>query len=348
MRRGQRRRVVEPVADHQHAAALRLQRLDERDLLGRLETGTPVRDAERGGDRRHRIGAVAREDRQIEAKRREPPHRPPIASGRNVWLTANTALPVAMAESDRAMCPHRAHGDLDAGRCRRTPTLPSRASIPSIERTHALARLLDRAVERRALARFARDRRRQRMAARQAQAAPRIRARPDRHIGAHCATRGSGSVSVPVLSKTTVSTSASRSMASPELRIRPARNSAPDATTCTAGIASASAQGQVMISTAIAVTIASCSEAPGAQPAGRGQRRGRMHHRRVEARRAIGQADDSAICAVDRLVEQPLDLVDQRAGAGGGHPHGQSAGEVHAAGIDRGAGGDGARARSRR
>ena len=37
---------------------------------------------------------------------------------------------------------------------------------------------------------------------------------------------------------------------------------APDATTCTAGIASASAHGQVMISTAIAVTMASCHDAP--------------------------------------------------------------------------------------
>ena len=81
-------------------------------------------------------------------------------------------------------------------------------------------------------------------------------------MAAALTTRGSGSVSVPVLSKTTVSTSASRSMASPALRMTPARNSAPDATTCTAGMASASAQGQVMMSTAIAVTSASCKDAP--------------------------------------------------------------------------------------
>ena len=81
-------------------------------------------------------------------------------------------------------------------------------------------------------------------------------------ISAALTTRGSGKVSVPVLSKITVSASASRSMASPALRMTPRLNNAPEATTCTAGIASANAQGQVMISTAMAVTTASCSEAP--------------------------------------------------------------------------------------
>ena len=109
-------------------------------------------------------------------------------------------------------------------------------------------------------------------------------------------TRGSGKVSVPVLSNTTVSISAKRSIASPELRITPARNSAPDATTCTAGIASASAHGQVMISTAIAVMIASCVDAPAtSQPTDERQRRGCMHDRRIEPRRAVGQPHDSAI-----------------------------------------------------
>ena len=92
----------------------------------------------------------------------------------------------------------------------------------------------------------------------------------------------------------TVSTSASRSIASPALRMTPQRNSAPEATTCTAGIASASAHGQVMISTAMAVTSASCTEAPATSQPISGQRRGRMHDRRIEPRRAVGEAHDSA------------------------------------------------------
>ena len=45
------------------------------------------------------------------------------------------------------------------------------------------------------------------------------------------ATRASGNVRVPVLSNTTVSTSANRSIASPLLRITPLRNSRAAATT---------------------------------------------------------------------------------------------------------------------
>ena len=128
-------------------------------------------------------------------------------------------------------------------------------------------------------------------------------------------------------------------MASPALRITPARNSAPEATTCTAGIASASAQGQVMISTAIAVTTASCSEAPASQPAGEGRRRGQMHHRRIEARGAVGKPHGARFGA-RRLLQQPLDFVEQRGAVGRGHPHGERAGIVQAAGIDGRAGGD--------
>ena len=60
-------------------------------------------------------------------------------------------------------------------------------------------------------------------------------------------------VSVPVLSNTTVSTSASRSSAVPYLIRSPLRNSRPEAAVVTAGTARPSAQGQVMISTATAM-----------------------------------------------------------------------------------------------
>ena len=124
------------------------------------------------------------------------------------------------------------------------------------ERANALPRLLDSAGIGTALARPPRQRGCQRMAARQRQAAPRVRA-VSGSMSALSSTRGSGSVSVPVLSKMTVSASASRSMASPPLRMTPPRNNAPAATTCTAGMASAIAHGQVMMSTAMAMTMES-------------------------------------------------------------------------------------------
>ena len=232
-------------------------------------------------------------------------------------------------------------------RCRRTPAC--RAAPPCRRSSRARPGPAPRLRPRRALrSRASRATRRgKRMAARQRE--PRgafEQVRRDRR--ARCATRGSGSVSVPVLSKITVSISARRSIASPELRITPARNSAPDATTCTAGIASASAHGQVMISTAIAVTI----EIVHARRRRRASRsRSARRSRAPPAHRAAPRGRrgaHSAICAVDGLFQQPLDLVDQRARAGRGHAHRERAGEIHAAGMDRGAGSDGAPARSRR
>jgi hypothetical protein len=79
--------------------------------------------------------------------------------------------------------------------------------------------------------------------------------------------RGSGVVSVPVLSKTTVSHCAMRSMASPACSSTPALNRLPDATTCVAGTASARAHGQVMISTAMATVSAISQPWPAASQA---------------------------------------------------------------------------------
>ena len=66
--------------------------------------------------------------------------------------------------------------------------------------------------------------------------------------------RGMPCVSVPVLSNSAISHSASRSSALPSLTSMPRLSSAPEATTCAAGTASPIAQGQVMINTAIAIT----------------------------------------------------------------------------------------------
>ena len=67
MRGSERRRVVDAVADHENAAALRLQRLDHGDLLGRVRARRARGNAERGGNRRHRRRAVAGQNAQVEA-----------------------------------------------------------------------------------------------------------------------------------------------------------------------------------------------------------------------------------------------------------------------------------------
>ena len=207
------------------------------------------------------------------------------------------------------------------------------------DRAHALPGFLDGAGIRTALARRPRQRGRQRMAARQRQ--PR---RAFEHVGIDVgvsSTRGSGSVNVPVLSKTTVSASASRSIASPPLRMTPLRNREPAATTCTAGMASAIAHGQVMMSTAMAMTMESCSEAPATSQPIAVSAAVVCTTRRVKPRRAIGEPHGLRL-RLRRLVQEPFDFLDQRAGAGGGDPHGQRAGDIDAAGVDRGAGAHGA------
>ncbi|ODT12515.1 MAG: hypothetical protein ABS57_21730 [Mesorhizobium sp. SCN 65-12] len=75
---------------------------------------------------------------------------------------------------------------------------------------------------------------------------------------AETSTRGAPTVSVPVLSKATASTSARRSMAEPSFIMMPASKSRRAATTCTMGTARPSAHGQVMMSTAMAMLIAWC------------------------------------------------------------------------------------------
>ena len=69
-------------------------------------------------------------------------------------------------------------------------------------------------------------------------------------------------VRVPVLSNTTVSTSARRSSAVPCLINRPLRNSLPLAEVTTAGTASPRAQGQVMISVAAEMLMAKRTSPP--------------------------------------------------------------------------------------
>ena len=76
-----------------------------------------------------------------------------------------------------------------------------------------------------------------------------------------------------------------------------------------------------MISTAIAITIGIVQAGAGDEPADRRQRRRRMHDRRVKPRGAIGKPHGTRFRAAIAPSQQPLDLVDQRAGAGSGDPH---------------------------
>ena len=153
---------------------------------------------------------------------------------------------------------------------------------------HALARLLGRAVERpRARAPRAPPRRRADGGS-TARAAPPVSSRSGA-ISAALATRGSGSVSVPVLSKTTVSVSASRSIASPALRITPRAEQRAGGDhlhggdrqrqRARAGDDQHRDRGDDGV----------VQRRAGGEPADRGQRRGRVHHRRIEARRAVGE-----------------------------------------------------------
>ncbi len=59
---GERRRVVEAVADHQHVAALFSQRLQPRDLVGRLEPGGKMRDRQLARDLLDRLRPIAGQD----------------------------------------------------------------------------------------------------------------------------------------------------------------------------------------------------------------------------------------------------------------------------------------------
>ncbi len=74
MRGRERGRIVQPVADHEDAAALRLEQIDDRDLLHRVEPGEPLAHAQRRRNRRDRGRPVARQDDHVEPARLERLH----------------------------------------------------------------------------------------------------------------------------------------------------------------------------------------------------------------------------------------------------------------------------------
>ena len=69
-------------------------------------------------------------------------------------------------------------------------------------------------------------------------------------------------------------------------------------------------------------------------PAEHGQERGGVHHRRIEPRRPV-RKPHIARARLQRIVEQPGDLRQQRAFGRRGNPHPQCAGDVERARIDR-------------
>ena len=71
----------------------------------------------------------------------------------------------------------------------------------------------------------------------------------------------------------------------------------------------------------------------GNQPADQRQGSGGMHHRRIATRNPVAEAH---ITRADmyRLVEQPLDIVEESIGARGRHAKRQRTVEIDATGID--------------
>ena len=142
-----------------------------------------------------------------------------------------------------------------------------------------------------------------------APAAPQVRA--DRAMEPALSTRGSGSVSVPVLSNTTVSTSASRSIASaaiedhtrPEQRADSHDLNSRDRQRQRAG-AGDDENGNRRDDRVVHGRAEQ-------QPGDCGERRGRMDDRRIEPRCPVGKPQISRFGG-DRALEQALDIVNQR------------------------------------
>ena len=202
------RPVVQPVADHQHAPPLGPQPLDQRHLVDRRASGLPFVDA-RAPPRRAATGAA----RSPEASST----RRPIAAQACDVSRGVVAQRLGEAEANRravrlapARAPARPPRRAPADR-RRKLRLPSRISPAAVASAQALPRML------RARPRPARPARRRRPATRASgwrlAAASDAAARQRLGDPGSPTSASSGSVSVPVLSNTTVSTSASRSSA---------------------------------------------------------------------------------------------------------------------------------------
>ena len=278
---GERRRIVQPVADHQHLAALRCRASRAAILSAGFRFRLPACDAKGGGhagrrppvlspdkiahietalrkagDRRRRVWPQASGGRETPPRRRNATNA--IAD------TGGTSRRDARATKRKAAEPR--FEAIDRARARPDPDSSTRRSNGA---AHA-SRLRATAPGQRMTAR-------QRPAARLSPAAS---ASTALGIGDLRIRQGQRAGLVEHDRVDLGQTLDSRAA----LIMMPARNSAPRATTCTAGTASASAQGQVMISTAIAMIIAWCSRRRRAASRER-QRGGGMDDGRIERAR---------------------------------------------------------------
>ena len=115
---GERRRVVDAVADHRHDAALGLQAADHVGLAGRQHLGDHLVDADLGGDRARGRLVVAGQQHGPQAERLAATRPPRRSVGLTVSATTSTARarpsqPAAIAVRPRASAaggPRRASG----------------------------------------------------------------------------------------------------------------------------------------------------------------------------------------------------------------------------------------------
>ena len=237
---GERGGVVEAVADHQHAAA--------RGARARRARATFSCGVAPGrASRRCRAGRRARRPGPRRRRRAARPAGRRRASAATVGGGVGAEL-VGEAEGDRRRVadPQPGGGDRRSVRARR-PSRRGRAGPagrprrPSVPRPGSSAMSVDRRAGDRRAGRLA-DRAGQRVGA-AARPARRRRRSAAGGIAAALVRTGRPVVSVPVLSKTTVSISASRSSAVPSLSSTPARNSRPEAAVSTAGHREAEAAG---------------------------------------------------------------------------------------------------------
>ena len=249
-----------------------LQRLDERELVGRLHFAVHLVDAERRGDRarggecrrrspsrracrRARSAASASRRARLDRVRHREQAREPAVDGQVHHARALGAqrlgLRVAAASSATPTCVHqRRVAERELARRRRVRA----RRCPRRTRSARACRARARARARRARSRRPADARCPGRGSRPA-AAPRRRSTPA--TGTARSNAGLPSVSVPVLSTISVSTSRSvldrRGVAEQHALRRAPR---PVATMIDIGVARPSAHGQAMISTATALTSA--------------------------------------------------------------------------------------------
>ena len=173
------------------------------------------------------------------------------------------------------------------------PALPSRASTPSMMARNAAATFLGDILERAAI----------RVAGARSQPPADAGWRVPGVLQASSIagsispaliTRGSGRVSVPVLSKTTVSASASRSMVSPELRKMPERNKRAGRHHLNRGNRERQRAGAGDDEHRDRRDQRVMHRRARDQPADQGQRGGGMHHRRIDSARCDRSAGRSA------------------------------------------------------